>query len=279
MGRTEQNVVLAYEVHGTGEPIVLIHGVGHRRQAWDPIVPLLADDFQVITIDLPGFGESGPLVMKKGHAQDALRKELVETVEFLGLENPHVVGNSLGGLIALEIALDGRAKSVTALSPAGFWDGEADFTYINALFNTMMTIAAVTRPIARPLLSLSIGRKLAFSWLNAHPENVPPEAAYGDFKALVSAAPNVRRLLAERYQFAGTFDAPATIAWAEKDRVLLPYQARRAARLLPNAAHITLDGVGHVPMWDNPELVADTIRDTVLAASAPARTTKKAARA
>ena len=49
-------MVLAYEVHGSGEPIVLIHGVGHRRQAWDPIVPLLADDYQVITIDLPGFG-------------------------------------------------------------------------------------------------------------------------------------------------------------------------------------------------------------------------------
>lgn len=273
------DVVLAYEVHGTGEPIVLIHGIGHRRQAWDPIVPLLADDFQVITIDLPGFGESGPLVMKKGHADEALRKELVETVAYLGIENPHVVGNSLGGLIALEIALDGRARSVTALSPAGFWDGEADFTYINLLFNSVMTAAAFARPIARPVLSTSIGRKVLLSWLNAHAENIPPEAAYGDFKALAAATPNVRRLLAERYQFEGSIDVPVTIAWAEKDKVLLPYQARRAARLLPQAHHVTMAGVGHVPMWDDPELVADTIRETVARASAPARTKKKVARA
>jgi len=271
-------VVLAYEVHGSGEPIVLIHGVGHRRQAWDPIVPLLADDYQVITIDLPGFGESGPLVMKKGHADEAFRKELTETMAYLGIEKPHVVGNSLGGLIALETALDGRAASVTALSPAGFWDGEADFTYINLLFNTMMAAAAITRPAARALLATAAGRKVAFSWLNAHPENVPAAAAYGDLKALTAAAPNVRRLLAERYQFVGDIEVPVTIAWAEKDRVLLPYQARRAARLLPNALHVTLAGVGHVPMWDDPDLVAETIRETVARASAPARK-KKAARA
>ena len=272
-------MVLAYEVHGTGEPIVLIHGIGHRRQAWDPIVPLLAQDYQVITIDLPGFGESGPLVMKKGHAQDALRKELVATVEYLGLKDPHVVGNSLGGLIALEIALDGRAKSVTALSPAGFWDGEADFTYINFLFNSVMTVAAFSRPIARPLLSTAVGRKLMLAWLNAHPENIPPKDAYGDFKALTSATPNVRRLLAERYQFQGEITIPTTIAWAEKDRVLLPYQARRAARLLPNATHVTMAGVGHVPMWDDPELVAETIRETIARASVPTRAKKKGAHA
>ena len=272
-------MVLAYEVHGTGEPIVLIHGIGHRRQAWDPIVPLLANDFQVITIDLPGFGESGPLVMRKGHAQEALRKELTETVAYLGIENPHVVGNSLGGLIALEIALDGRATSVTALSPAGFWDGEADFTYINLMFKSVMTAAAFARPIARPILSTSLGRKALLSWLNAHAENIPPDVAYGDFKALTAASPNVRRLLAEHYQFEGTIEVPVTIAWAEKDRVLLPYQARRAARLLPNAQHVTLVGVGHVPMWDDPQLVADTIRETVARASAPARAKKKVARA
>lgn len=273
------DVVLAYEVHGTGEPIVLIHGIGHRRQAWDPIVPLLADDFQVITIDLPGFGESGPLVMKKGHAQEALRRELTETVAYLGIENPHVVGNSLGGLIALEIALDGRARSVTALSPAGFWDGEADFTYINVLFNSVMTAAAISRPVARPILSTALGRKVLLSWLNAHAENIPPRAAYGDFRALTAATPNVRRLLAERYQFVGSIDVPVTIAWAEKDRVLLPYQARRAARLLPNAQHVTLAGVGHVPMWDDPHLVADTIRETVALASVPAHKKEKVARA
>lgn len=272
-------MVLAYEVHGTGEPIVLIHGIGHRRQAWDPIVPLLAEDFQVITIDLPGFGESGPLVMKKGHAQHALRKELVETVAFLGLVDPHVVGNSLGGLVALEIALDGRAKSVTALSPAGFWDGEADFTYVNLLFNAVMTAAALAGPLARPLMGAALGRKILLSWLNARPENIPPAAAYGDFKALTASTPNVRRLLAEHYQFAGDIDVPTTIAWAEKDRVLLPYQARRAARLLPEAEHITMDGVGHVPMWDDPELVAEIIRDTVARAHESQRTKKKAAHA
>jgi pimeloyl-ACP methyl ester carboxylesterase len=272
-------VVLAYEVHGSGEPLVLIHGIGHRRQGWDPIVPLLQDDFQVITIDLPGFGESGPLVMRRGHAREAIRAELTATMEFLGIENAHVVGNSLGGLIALEIAADGRARSVTALSPAGFWDGEIDFAYINLLFNSVMTVAGFSRPIAKPILSTALGRRVLLSWLNSRPQNITPKAAYGDYKALVSAAPNVRRLLAEHYKFEGTIDVPVTVAWAEKDRVLLPYQARRAARLLPHGEHIVMDGVGHVPMWDDPEQVADVIRETAARATAPARTKKKVARA
>src|SRR5688500_6000509 len=110
---------LAYARTGSGEPLVLIHGLGHRRQGWDAVVPLLAADREVVALDLPAMGESAmPPVGDYRTMADMVEKLFGE----LGLDRPHVAGNSLGGLIALELAARGAVRSATALSPAGFWN-------------------------------------------------------------------------------------------------------------------------------------------------------------
>lgn len=252
--------MLAYERFGHGDPLVLIHGMGHRRQAWYPVIDRLATQFDVIIPDLPGHGASAPLDRSVG-PKEAMRVALEELFEGLGVERPHVAGNSLGGLIALELGNDGLARSVTGLSPAGFWSGPGDFRYIRTLFGSVMTAARASAPVAGRLTKSPTGRMAMMGWLYQHPENLSPEMALGDLRNMLAARRTVSHLLDNAYTFTPAVgsDVPVTIAWADHDKVLLPYQARRARALMPTANHLWLDHCGHVPMPDDPALVADTI--------------------
>jgi pimeloyl-ACP methyl ester carboxylesterase len=259
--------MLSYERHGAGPAIVLIHGIGHRRQAWRDVVGLLSDDFDVIAIDLPGHGESSDVELDGRSAKDALRAELESLLADLGVTSPVVVGNSLGGLIALEAGADQIASSVICLSPAGFWRNRVEFTYIRLLFSTMIAAGKVLRPIAPQLAATKAGRASMFWWLAAHPTRVRPDDAIGDLDGLIRALPTLRGLFKQAYPFDSEIDMaiPVTIAWSAQDRVLFPGQRRRAQRMVRHANVFTLKSCGHVPMMDNPELVAQTIRDHVAA--------------
>ncbi len=104
--------MLAYERVGTGEPLVLLHGLTHRRQGWYPVLDRLTARREVVMIDLPGHGESPEL--GPGAPTETMRKEIRLLLDHLGLERPHVAGNSLGGRLALELAAEGRPA--TAMS-------------------------------------------------------------------------------------------------------------------------------------------------------------------
>src|SRR5215469_13669491 len=131
---TETVMGLAYERTGSGPPLMLLHGVGHRRQAWGAVVELLAPYRELILVDLPGHGESPPLVTAGRPPVPVLLEAVLGLLDELGFERPHLAGNSLGGRLALEAGAAGRAASVTALSPAGFWRGEREVRRARALF-------------------------------------------------------------------------------------------------------------------------------------------------
>src|SRR4051812_32446021 len=100
---------------GSGEPPVLLHALGTDRHMWDPVVEILAAEREVYAVDMPGFGASPP-------TSPAAPADLAAVVHAaLGLDRPHVAGNSLGGWVALELALAGHARTVTAIAPAGLW--------------------------------------------------------------------------------------------------------------------------------------------------------------
>lgn len=261
--------MLSYERHGSGPTIVLIHGIGHRRQAWRDVIGLLSEDFDVIALDLPGHGESPDIELDGRSAKDAVRAELEALLDHLGVVDPVVVGNSLGGLIALEAAADRIASSAVCLSPAGFWRNRAEFAYIRALFSTMIGTGRLIRPIAPRLAATAIGRTVMLSWLAAHPTRVRPADAVGDLDGLIRALPTLRGLFRQAYPFDGEVSpqTPVTIAWSARDRVLFPGQARVAQRQIPHATVFELEDCGHVPMMDNPALVAETIRDHIASTS------------
>lgn len=253
--------MLAYERHGSGDPLVLIHGIGHRRQAWYPVVDQLAEHRDVILVDLPGHGDSPDLNANGLPVKEAIEADLMAFFDDLGLDRPHVAGNSLGGRVAMEIAADGRARSVTGLAPAAFWKNSTDFIYIDNLFRAVTTAAGASKPVAPYLVRTSAGRRLLLSWLTTSPENIEPDVALADLKALLAARPALRTIMDGAYPFARTIptDVPVTIAWGTHDRVLLPYQAKRARTAMPEANHVTLPNCGHVPMSDDPRLIADVI--------------------
>ncbi len=253
--------MLAYERFGTGEPLVLVHGIGHRRQAWYPVAERLAEYRDVILFDLPGHGESPALVLDGRPVKDVLQGHIVDLFAELDLEQPHIAGNSLGGRIALEAAADGLVSSATGLSPAGFWKGAGDFTLIRAHFAALIVAARLAQPLVPTLTRSALVRRLMLSSLMTHGDRLDAQRVMGDLKSMVAARHALRQIIDGAYPFDGEIaaDVPVTIAWGTKDRVLLPYQAERARAYLPNAEHISLDGCGHVPMSDDVDAVVDVL--------------------
>ena len=252
---------LAYERRGSGPPLVLLHGVGHRRQAWDAVLYRLTPHRDVIAVDLPGHGESPPLPASATPVLTVLRDQVTALFDELGLDRPHIAGNSLGGRLALEAAVAGRAASVTALSPAGFWRSDRDAQYARAVFRVMEAMGGILQPRAATLSRSTAGRALVYSVVVSRPSRMSPEQARGDMAAFMAARPAMHLVLAQMTQFSGSVptDIPVTIAWGTKDRLLPPRQVLVAKAALPQARFLPLRGCGHVPMTDDPALVADVV--------------------
>jgi pimeloyl-ACP methyl ester carboxylesterase len=246
---------------GTGEPLVLIHGIGSRWQVWQPVLPRLVASRDVIAIDLPGFGASPAPPPDVAPGVESMTDLVVAFLDSLGLEAPHVAGNSLGGWLALELARRGRAGSATALSPAGFWnDAEAVFCRLSLI--TSFRAARLMAPRADTLLRPPLARAAAFRQLVRHPTRIPPGDAADTIRALGGAPwfePSLTAMARERFRAGSVVSAPVTIAWGEHDWLLLRRQADRAARAIPHARMLTLSGCGHVPTYDDPDQVAGVL--------------------
>ena len=250
---------LAFDRSGTGPPLILIHGLGSNRRVWDAPLGLIEAEREVIAIDLPGFGESAPL---EGEPTPSALADSVEgLITGLGLGKPAVGGNSLGGLISLELARRGSVSSATALSPAGFWSkGEARFAA--ASLRGARAGATALEPLLPKLAANPIARSLLAGQLVANPAAVPPDALELAISGLIHSPgfePTREALFADTWSHRTALAAPATVAWAERDRLLLRRQARRAEAWIPGIRSISLRRCGHVPCWDDPALVARTV--------------------
>jgi len=231
------------------EPLVLLHTLGSDRRMWDPVLGLLSPERDAVALDLPGFGSAPPLPEGSSATPAALAAAVAEQIRSLGLARPHVAGNSLGGWVALELALAGLARSVTAIAPAGLWA------------RPLMEKRGLARAAARaalPLLSALVrsprGRKLALSAAVAHPERVPAAAAARLVRSYATApgfeAAN-RAMRAGRFTGLGRIRVPVTLGWPEHDRLV-----GRPANLPRSIHSVVLRGCGHLPTWDDPEQVA-----------------------
>ena len=242
--------------------IVLVHGVIHRQHAWDQVVPLLADDFHVVTLDLPGHGASDPIpddVDPVPFVVDAVE----ETIRGYGTEagRPHLVGNSLGGWVALELGNRGLACGITGISPAGFFRGRFDMAHAEHVFTTLYSVAKSAPKLLPRLSRNAVSRSLMFGAFSTHPWRYPAASMAVDAEAL-PANPLFEELPQLEFPFTSPIDRnlPITIAWGTRDLVLLPGQRHRVHDVFPQARIIPLKGLGHVPMSDDPERIAGVIR-------------------
>lgn len=106
-------VELNYQRSGSGAPLVLIHGIGGELCVWEPVLERLEAERNVIAIDLPGFGRSEALAEQITPTPQRLAMTVATFLDDLGIGTAHIAGNSLGGWVALELALTSRARSVT----------------------------------------------------------------------------------------------------------------------------------------------------------------------
>jgi len=248
---------LAFERRGAGPLLVLVHPLGADRHVWDPVIDQLARERDVIALDLPGFGESpalGPDLSPPALAADVARF----LDEVVGPSVPvHVAGNSHGGWVALELALAGRVRSVTAIAPAGLWPAP-----LPPKHGAARRVVRALLPIL-PLALHSCRVRALLLWATVRDaRKVPRDAALRLLRAY-ARAPSYRAV--NDAMRAGVFTGlerirvPVTLAWPQHDRLIA-----RPPHLPPNVANMTLTGCGHIPMWDDPEQVAALL----LAASA-----------
>jgi pimeloyl-ACP methyl ester carboxylesterase len=240
---------------GGGEPLLLIHGLGASSGIWDPVVGLLAGEREAIVLDMPGFGRAAPLPDGVEPTAANLAAALHRACEELGVERPHVAGNSLGGWVGLEMGRAGWAASVTAISPAGLWAAP--------LGPRRRDVRALARRL-RPLVSLALrnrrARERMLATFAARPERIPADAGrelvlgWIDANGYDGANRAMRTHLFEPEGYPE--EVPVTIAWGELDRLVAP---PKSARRPAGARFLVLPGVGHTPTWDDPELIAATL--------------------
>jgi pimeloyl-ACP methyl ester carboxylesterase len=258
---------------GSGEPLVLIHGIGHTWRGWKPMLPLLERDFDVLALDLPGFGKSPPLPPGTESTPEALADAVERAMDDAGFERAVACGNSLGGWIALELARRGRATRAVAISPAGLAHAREKVWGRSVLL--AMHWSARHTPPPEFVLRTALGRCMIAGPVAARPWRLDPDDS-----------PEVFRLFADSAGFHATLphlfdgqpkglteiDVPVRILWGTRDLLLLPRQARRFERLIPDCELRYVKGIGHTPMSDDPELLAELIATTSRAprAAAPA---------
>lgn len=237
---------------GGGEPLLLVHGLGGTSGVWDPVVDLLASERRVIVIDLPGFGRAPPLPPDVEPTAANLAAALHESCIELGIERPHVAGNSLGGWVALEMGRAGWAASVTALSPAGLWRGP-----LGERKGDTRRWARRVRPAIWLALWVPPVRRRMLRTFAARPERIPPSAGRALVLGWIDASgyDGANRAMRTHVFDPAGFpeDVPVTIAWADRDHLVAPPKHERCP---PGSRFVVLHGVGHTPTWDDPELVA-----------------------
>jgi pimeloyl-ACP methyl ester carboxylesterase len=247
---------------GEGEPLLLIHGIGGEWHTWEPLLDRLAAERAVVAVDVPGFGGSAPLPAGRTPNVRALAESVADFVRTdVASEPVDVAGHSMGGWIALELARIGVARRVVPVAPAGFWNRwEAEYG------RAVLKLTAWLSRNHSPLLERGFARPRARAALAAgqfgRPGRVTAPALKRMNDALVASTGYDATLAAmnsDRFAGGDEIRVPVTLVWGTRDRLLLPGQAKRAAREIPGAELVWVEGGGHFAHWDDPDLVARAV--------------------
>ncbi|WP_280245098.1 alpha/beta fold hydrolase [Nocardia abscessus] len=253
-------------------PLVLLHGVTMSERVWDDVTPLLAARHEVITPTAVGH-RGGPAALRRPARVEHLVDDIERRLDALGLRRVHIAGNSLGGWMAIELARRGRAETVCALSPAGFWEVGAGSQKAATSRIAREAITGRLLGFLAPLgLRCAVARRVALRNIAVHGDRVSAAQAMTFLRDLVGCTVTAD-LLGTDEQVAplDPLPCPITVAWAQHDRVLPEeIHAAIARARLPEAVFSVLPGTGHVPMIDDPRLVAQTILATTSSTAAEA---------
>ncbi|MEI6844550.1 MAG: alpha/beta hydrolase [Actinomycetes bacterium] len=247
------------------DPLLLIHGMGSAATAWKPIIAQLNEHFSVITIDLPGHGET-PMDTSQPMDPKGLAITVLETMHELGFDRFDVVGNSLGGWISLEIAAMKPAaiKSVTGLAPAGLWLEPFTARYPGTAIARML--ASSLKVVSPLLMHYEWARKIGFENVSPLWRNFSYEICKDASDAMGKSAgyyPAWDAMLKKRFDSRVDVSIPVTVIFGDSDNTLPAATCQERSLLPDHSRWIILPDSGHAPMWDHPnEVVAEILRTT-----------------
>lgn len=247
--------------------LVLLHGVTGSGRIWRDVVPLVSERHDVHAPTLPGH-HGGPAIQRRPATVSELVDAVAGYLDEHDLQRPHLAGNSLGGWVSIELARRGRATSVCAFSPAGFWWDRKSHQRLVRQINRSRLLGRVARPLAPVTLRSALVRRLGLRAVACHGDRLTA-ARVLQFVDDAGDCPFMDDYAADEQ--AAPLDplpCPITLAWSQFDRLVPAATFGRTARdRLPAAGWVLLPGVGHIPMIDNPDLVARTILGVTAAAA------------
>ena len=242
-------------------PIVLVHGLGGTQYVWQPIVDALQSHGEVITIDMPGFGESPSA--PEWTLTDAARA-ITTTLSQHGVERFVLAGHSLGGGVSIRLATTEteRVAALALIAPAGF-AGTSDGSVPAAAVALHAAWRIFVRFGSSPLLRSDSVRSRVFAPL-VHDTSVinASEAAtlaHGASLGRSTVAARAEILAANLTDELADLSMPVELVWGREDRVVLFDYAERVADRIPSVRTSWLSEVGHMPMWEAPDAVIDAI--------------------
>jgi pimeloyl-ACP methyl ester carboxylesterase len=269
---------LAYTIAGSGEPILLVHGLGGSRRTWRYVIDVLAATHTVIAPDLPGHGDSDAPAgdYSLGAHAAALRDLLVA----LGFPAATVIGHSLGGGVGMQFAYQfpDRISRLVLISSGGLGAELTPMLRAATLPGAEAIVAGlahVPRPVTRRILLPA--------------SSILPGVVYGrdagpladGLRGLAGARPRqafirtARSVINWRGQSVSAArqlgllaDLPVLVAWGSQDRTIPPHHQRAVARQLPNARLVEITGAGHYPHETAPERLLPAVR-AFLTSTAP----------
>ena len=246
--------------------MVLIHGIGGSWRNWLPVLPALEREHEVLAVGLLGHHPERAFAEGVRPSVSALVDGVEREMDEAGWTTAHLVGNSLGGWVALELAKRGRARSVVVLSPGGgYVQGSlsADLTAVRLTLEHLMVsrlvLARAPALVARPRL-----RRMLFAGTFARPQNIDALEGLLLLRSFGGSSSFIPLLRSMKYggplRDLGDISAPVRIGWGTRDAVLpMRFFSSRLREEIPGVDFVELPGLGHVPMVDDPSRVAELI--------------------
>jgi pimeloyl-ACP methyl ester carboxylesterase len=257
---------LHVRMRGTGEHVLLIHGSFSSLHTWEAFEnELLKYHFQTISVDLPGHGLTGPNTSNT-YTTDYYANLMFTLVDSLGIDSLTVVGNSMGGNVALKMALakPARIKSLVLVNAAAFNRFSSDTTtkqkspFIFKMLQVKPLALLLTRITPRFLFNMNLKE------VYGNPDNFT-DAELDRYYYLLRRTGN-REATMQRMQQPGRdiqdslqyIHNPTLILWGEKDRWIPVQQAYKLHQLISASKLIIFEDAGHIPMEEIPLATADS---------------------
>ena len=247
---------------GKGDPLLLLHGWGSSRRDFTAVLPALSERFDVLNVDLPGAGRSRHLDERPTVA--AITDAVERTLDAEGVGRVHVLGNSLGARVALELARRGRALSVVSIAPSGL-NVPAERVFQGVGMAVARLAGRTAAPALGPLSRSALGRTALLLPLKTRPWSTSEEEAIGAREGFADARDWWRTvlwgLLLDVPRGLGHIDCPVLLVQGTADWIAMG-QTVRYLPFVPRSRFRPLFAAGHAPQSDRPETIVRLVERT-----------------